>query len=319
MSEWSVWQVLAGVAGVLGLGAWAAWYFRETLKEFVPSPQRLAGLIRQRDLPLPTGERFVVLIADLQGDDDKSTHTRHAAAALEPYRGLDVIRVGPGPEWGIESRDAFEAKARQLLAEKRGDVLILGEVATASRGLRLRFLPSDASKPPQRGSLEGRRPGEYTLTETGLPLDFDRDFNAVLVALVAASVAPATERQGHYLADVLAPAVGRLKRLCSNIPAGLNPDQRGSLWNGLALAAAILGHQSGESKELEEALAAFRATLDYRSRERVPLQWAATQNNRGTALQNLGERESGTARLEEAVAAYRAALLECTRERAPLE
>ena len=45
-------------------------------------------------------------------------------------------------------------------------------------------------------------------------------------------------------------------------------------------------------------------------RERVPLDWATTQNNLGTALRRLGERESGTARLEEAVAAYRAALEE---------
>jgi hypothetical protein len=51
----------------------------------------------------------------------------------------------------------------------------------------------------------------------------------------------------------------------------------------------------------------------------VPLNWATTQNNLGTALQTLGERESGTARLEHAVEAYRAALEERTRERVPLD
>jgi hypothetical protein len=45
--------------------------------------------------------------------------------------------------------------------------------------------------------------------------------------------------------------------------------------------------------------------LKERTRERVPLDWAMTQNNLGNALQTLGERGSGTARLEEAVAAYR--------------
>ena len=55
------------------------------------------------------------------------------------------------------------------------------------------------------------------------------------------------------------------------------------------------------------------------TRERVPLDWAKTQNNLGTALWTLGARESGTARLEEAVAAYRAALEERTRERVPLQ
>ena len=70
---------------------------------------------------------------------------------------------------------------------------------------------------------------------------------------------------------------------------------------------------------LEEAVAAYRAALEERTRERVPLDWATTQNNLGAALATLGERESGTARLEEAVAAYRAALQERTRERAPLD
>jgi len=63
----------------------------------------------------------------------------------------------------------------------------------------------------------------------------------------------------------------------------------------------------------------YRAALEEWTRARGPLQWAATQNDLGNALQRLGERESGTAQLEEAVAAYRAALEEMTRERVPLD
>jgi len=66
-------------------------------------------------------------------------------------------------------------------------------------------------------------------------------------------------------------------------------------------------------------VAAYRAALEEWTRDRVPLDWAMTQMNLGTALQTLGERESGTARLQEAVAAYRAALEERTRERVPLD
>ena len=40
-----------------------------------------------------------------------------------------------------------------------------------------------------------------------------------------------------------------------------------------------------------------REALKEWTRERVPLQWATTQNNLGIALRILGERESGTARL----------------------
>jgi tetratricopeptide (TPR) repeat protein len=75
--------------------------------------------------------------------------------------------------------------------------------------------------------------------------------------------------------------------------------------------------QAAETARLEEAVAAYRAALAEMTRERVPLDWATTQNNLGNALNALGERESGTARLEEAVAAYRAALEERTRERVP--
>ena len=60
-----------------------------------------------------------------------------------------------------------------------------------------------------------------------------------------------------------------------------------------------------------------RAALEERTRDRAPLQWAATQNNLGTVLQTLGERENGTGKLTEAVAAYREALKEWTQGAAP--
>jgi hypothetical protein len=59
--------------------------------------------------------------------------------------------------------------------------------------------------------------------------------------------------------------------------------------------------------------------LEERTCERVPLDWATTQNNLGLALWRLGDWESGTARPEEAVAAYRAALEERARERVRLQ
>ena len=87
----------------------------------------------------------------------------------------------------------------------------------------------------------------------------------------------------------------------------------------MGIALARLGGREAGTARLEEAVAAYRAALQEWTRERVPLDWAMTQNNLGTALSSLGEREAGTARLEEAVAAYRAALQERTRERVPLD
>lgn len=45
--------------------------------------------------------------------------------------------------------------------------------------------------------------------------------------------------------------------------------------------------------DLEQAVATLRAALEEWTREGVPLDWATTQNNLGTALSTLGERESG--------------------------
>jgi hypothetical protein len=70
---------------------------------------------------------------------------------------------------------------------------------------------------------------------------------------------------------------------------------------------------------LEEAVAAHRAALGELTRDRVPLDWAATQMSLGRALAGLGWREGKMELLEQAVAAYRAALEELTRERTPLQ
>jgi tetratricopeptide (TPR) repeat protein len=83
-------------------------------------------------------------------------------------------------------------------------------------------------------------------------------------------------------------------------------------------ALLTLGERESGTAHLEEAVASFRLSLEEYPRNRVPLEWAATQNGLGGALESLGDRESGTARLEEAVAAFRLALEECPRDREPL-
>ena len=103
------------------------------------------------------------------------------------------------------------------------------------------------------------------------------------------------------------------------VASARNADNRGRAGNLLGNAFQALGERESGTTRLEEAVAAYRAALAESTRDRVPLDWAMTQNNLGAALQTLGARESGTARLEEAVAAYRAALAEYTRERAPLQ
>jgi len=78
------------------------------------------------------------------------------------------------------------------------------------------------------------------------------------------------------------------------------------------------GSEYGDNAALRLAIERRGRLIELNPRERVPLDWAATQNNLGNALRALGQRETGTARLEEAVSAFRSALQEYTRERVPL-
>jgi tetratricopeptide (TPR) repeat protein len=79
------------------------------------------------------------------------------------------------------------------------------------------------------------------------------------------------------------------------------------------------GDEKGDNAVLAQAIGIYRDVLRESIRERMPLDWAMTQNNLGIALAKLGEREDSTRRLEEAVTAYREALKERTRERVPLD
>jgi tetratricopeptide (TPR) repeat protein len=94
-------------------------------------------------------------------------------------------------------------------------------------------------------------------------------------------------------------------------------DELGIAHDNLGTALSSLGDRESGTARLEEAVAAYRRALEERTRERVPLDWATTQNNLGLALWRLGQRESRTARLEEAVSAFRGALEETRRDQAP--
>ena len=121
------------------------------------------------------------------------------------------------------------------------------------------------------------------------------------------------------------------------------PLQWAATQNNLGNALQNLGEREDGTERLEQAVTAYNAALEVRTREQVPLDWAMTQNNLGAALatlggaqscrnpknrkQNnlgaalatLGAREDGTERLEQAVTAYNAALEVYTREQVPLQ
>jgi tetratricopeptide (TPR) repeat protein len=188
-----------------------------------------------------------------------------------------------------------EAEQRDLMRRSRIALLEAGvEQDTLRRdaaGVARRFEAIAATEHPddtaaQRGSLRKRY-------DTAMEEGGDRGVNfalSIAIAVASRMAVTAADAQARAYADVL---------------------------DGNALQT--LGARESGTARLEQAVEAYRAALEEYSRDRVPLDWAATQNNLGNALRTLGERESGTARLEQAVEAYRAALEEYSRDRVPLD
>jgi tetratricopeptide (TPR) repeat protein len=85
--------------------------------------------------------------------------------------------------------------------------------------------------------------------------------------------------------------------LCRNLlDAASSDDERGIAQDNLGNALSTLGERESSTARLEEAVAAYRDALKERTRERVPLDWAMTQNNLETALRALDERKRQTPR-----------------------
>ena len=105
----------------------------------------------------------------------------------------------------------------------------------------------------------------------------------------------------------------------ASLVASFDIERRKEWLSAQASELLAQGDEFGENAALVEAFGLYRQCLALTSRESAPLDWAATQNNLGIALETLGERDSGTAQLTEAIAAFREALQEYTRARVPLD
>jgi tetratricopeptide (TPR) repeat protein len=162
------------------------------------------------------------------------------------------------------------------------------------------------------------QPRTFRLDANLLKQDFSGAAATQLLVVALSAITPVTPDNGRYLVDILKPVTERLQNLLQP-PTDFTATQLGELEYALGLALFVIGEQGGDRNALADAAKAFHAALAIRTRDRVPLDWAATQENLGNALRVLGERESGTAHLEEAVTAYRAALAEWTCDQAPLD
>ena len=297
------------------LGIWWKW---NDVKE-LPGVEPLVGYLTEKSVPKAVPGKFNIAVAHLEGDDKHETERliRESLAEFPSVVTLSFDRVIATDQGNVEKaeREGHE-RARALLKASGADVLIWGVVLRQDG----KSLPK-LYWTPARDVAHFHPAARYQMTDSlSLPIIFWQDLTNVLGLMVATSDAGFASQDGRYTADKLKPFINRVRELLGNSKTEQwDIDTRARVLFILGDALYTYGEQSGEEQPLQDAVTAYREALKERTREKVPLDWAVTQNNLGTALQRLGEREADTARLMEAVTAYREALKESTRERAPLD
>ena len=167
------------------------------------------------------------------------------------------------------------AAAQRWLQQHRADLLIGGRLLKKDDSVDLWFIGA--------GGGQGFQPTQFRLDANLLKEDFKQAASTQLLAVALAAVYQAAEQQGKYLVEILKPVTSRLRHLLQD-SAGFSEEQRAQLNHALGLGLSTVGEQSGQGQALVDAAAAYRAALTEWTRERVPLDWAMTQNNLGVAL-----------------------------------
>ena len=309
---------LLSVFAATGATAWLVAWWKGFFNAYLPGPKRVMLSLKnvRRSKAQASEDRFRIVLCWLENDPngDNTGHVEEAFASVEGATLVRSARIVAASGAANDWREAMQKEARSVLEDWNADLAVVGLVKKPGEALSLWFVPRAGEGTLSRGDQP------YELDKATLGRDFHEDFGAELTAVALVAVAPLAdaETRGRVLEQGLRDATEKLAALLHR-PAAIEPGRRARLQLSFGNALQVLGARERGAERLEQAVDTYRAALEGRTRERVSIDWAMTQNNLGTALAALGEREHDTERLEQAVDAFRAALEEHTRERVPLE
>jgi tetratricopeptide (TPR) repeat protein len=310
-------EVVEGVF-VAAFSAFAVAWLKGFCQNILPSPRDSYIWVVEtaRDIRRfrPSPDKFLILVAQLDGDDVKGTHTRAVARAFQGQVGVERLQTLRTLRlFGIGGAAESEAVAtgRRWLAKRNADLLIWGEVLQKEKCLNLWFTSKDATSDFQ----QSRFPLEANLL-TG---DFTEVATGQLVSLSLSAIKPATEARGTFLRDILRPVADRLRNLLNDSTLLFTLRQRSDLSFALGIALCAITHEEGGAANLQEAVNLLSSSIENIDRAVEPLAWANVQHYRGVALTELGRETLEPEILNNAVAAFRSALDDRPRERVPLD
>ena len=282
------------------------------------SPQR-AKLAFKNVLgnPQRSEEKFRVVLCWLENDPKEINRRTAVEPVFSNIGGIELVRsacIVKASGAADDQCQAMQRNADAVLKNWDADLAIIGLVKKTEESLSLWFVPRSGKDTLSRGDKP------YKLEDATLGKDFHKELRARITAMAWAAVAPLADsgKRGQLLDKELRNAIEKLSTLLES-PAIASSQRRTALQAAYGIALFALGKRERETEHLKEAVAVYHRALEVFTRERVPANWAVTQNNLGVALFSLGDRENDTERLKEAIAAYHAALEVRTREHAPLD
>jgi hypothetical protein len=273
---------LAGAGGLL-LGWFKDFLFKDFLKQVLPTPtdakiwivENLKDLRRIRLSP----DKFLILVARLDGDDSKGTHTRAVARAFQGQQGIErtqTARILSLSGIGSDAEAHAVTTGRKWLARRNADLLIWGEVLQKEKYLNLWFTSKDATSEFQ----QSRFPLEANLLDG----NFTEVARAQLISLSLSAIKPATEVGARFLRDILRPVADRLRNLLNN-SAQFTLRQRSELTFALGVALCAIAREEGGAANLQDAVNLVSSSIENidRTSEPLVLRCIQTVQERGRA------------------------------------
>jgi len=256
-----------------------------------PGVEHVVTYLWREPIPKADPNRFTILVAHLEHDTTNHEDERRVVQAVLEFKEIKVLQLdrtitleGSDPE---KQEKLGHKRAQEYLKESGASVLIWGTVLTVSTKTAPKLYWTASQGSELRSNLYDALSVESPFR---LPAVFWSDLVEILRLLIVSHNAEFRGKEGSYVADSLPPFIARVRALLdmsANLP-GWNSDARGSAFMALAYSLKTFGEQNGKKEPLEEAIAAYKAALKERSRDRVPLDWAGTQNNLGNVFLSLG-------------------------------
>jgi tetratricopeptide (TPR) repeat protein len=270
------------------------WLFREPIR-------RAAGTYK------PKGDRLAIYVAQFEGDNNSRVLQQRIESTVRADFGetIDVIycQLPPLPPYS-ENADTeaaeVSARARVLLAESGGDILIWGKLLDVRQeACPVHFiLPGDEVSTSNSFRFRGEK----------LEAAFSAGLGTALASRAMAYADAAREvAEGEHAADALA-AIARLSPLVDRMPECILSFDRSRLLRAFGLIHYPIRFQSGESAPLDVAIKSFKTALTFLKRNDHPLDWARLHADLGSSLKYLGWWQVGVGKLKEAAAVLRQAL-----------